>query len=147
MGARLADFAPRLARARDDHERRVWELSYCASGSHDPFFPDDNGRCAVCGDLHGSTVDAEPYDFSAARRELETIHAYIRRHGLEQAEDGGQWGSVVGYYQPEWGEVGNTVQALEWVAAVAGEDGYFRGLEDFEPGITKAPAAQEGEGR
>jgi len=136
---RLADIAPRLAAARDAHEYHQRELDYCASGAHDSYFPDDNGRCPVCGDLHGSTLDGEPYDFNAARRELLAVHAYLRRFGLEQLEGSGQWGRVQGYYEVEWCEVGNTVQAIEWCASVVSEDAYIRGLEQFHPGITEAP--------
>lgn len=137
---RLADFAPRLARARDQHESRAWRLGYCAQGCHDSEL---NGRCYTCGDLCGSTLDMEPYDFSSARRELAAIHAYVRRHGLDQAYGDGQWGYTSGYYEPEWTEVGNTIQALAWVARIEAEDSWWRGVEHFDPAITKLPAADE----
>jgi hypothetical protein len=135
----LADFAPRLAAARDAHERHASDLGWCAQGLHEG---DYNMRCEVCGDLVGSTLDEEPYDFSSARRDLLTVHAYIRRFGLVQGHGDGQWGYLVGYEEVEWNEVGNTVQALEWIGAIHSEDGYFRGLEHYEPGITKAPPVE-----
>jgi len=147
---RLADFAPRLARARDAHESLAWRLGYCASGCHDD---EPNGRCSMCGELCGSTLDTEPYDFSSARRELASIHEYIRRNGLVQAYGDGQWGYTSGYYEPEWAEVGNTVQALEWIARTEAEGSYWEGVVEFKPGFTEIPSGvgtgpsdDEGEG-
>ncbi len=143
---RLADIAPRLAAARDAHEARAWRLDYCAAGCHDSYFPFDTGRCPECGDLNGSTLDTDPYDFSAARRELTAIHAWINRH-LEQGACDGQWGYTTGYYTPEWSEVGNTVQALEYIAGTYREEGFFDGLVKYEEGITAAPPVDAEEAR
>lgn len=114
-------------------------LHWCAQGLHEQHI-DGGPLCTVCGGLAGSVLPTEPYDYPAARREVETVHAYLIANGLQQSESDGQWGHIQGYYEPEWSEVGNTVQAIEWVAQrIVGEDCYWRGVEHFQPGFTKLP--------
>lgn len=96
--------------------------------------------CAKCGDHVGSVLSEEPYDYSAARRELEAIHAYLRAEwNIVQAHGDGEWGQMTGYYEPEWDEWGGTVEALRKIARIERFEGYCRA--QIEQGTTTKSGA------
>jgi hypothetical protein len=85
--------------------------------------------CSACGEHIGSVLSTDPYDYGAARRELEAIHAFVRAYGMEQGSDG-EWGRVLGYEEPEWDEIGGTVEALKWIASQEGYGGFCQGMAE-----------------
>lgn len=89
--------------------------------------------CEKCGEHIGSVLSTEPYDYGAARRELEAIHQFLRDEaGIGQAFDDGDWGVVEGYYEPEWTEWGGTVEALRKLMGIKGFEGYYSGRGPIE---------------
>jgi len=101
-----------------------FESNPCAHGVHEQHV-DGRWRCLECGEPAGSTLNTEPYDYPQARAELETVHAWLRKHGLEQSAGDGQWGYKDSWPVDEWNEVGNTVQAIEWVGRIEFERGVY----------------------
>lgn len=92
----------------------------CAKYGHWQVHEGGPTTCRACGELIGSTVSKEPYDFAAARRELEAIHAFLRKKcGIEQSDGDGEWGAMSGGLSPEWDEWGSTVDVIR--ALVQGE--------------------------
>lgn len=86
----------------------------------------DAGRCGRCDAIVGSTVASDPYDYSSARRELESIHAFLKSQGMEQSEGDGQWGYVSSTQAGiEWNELGTTtVEAIEHLIHQEGYGGW-----------------------
>lgn len=81
--------------------------------------------CEKCGEHIGSVLSTEPYDYGAARRELEAVHQFLRDEaGIDQSVGDGEWGVVEGYYEPEWTEWGGTVEALRKLMRQEGFGGY-----------------------
>jgi hypothetical protein len=104
----------------------------CGMLNHDI---DGPGLCKTCGEHVGSVVSREPYDYGAARRELEAVHAFLRQEAGIGQDDDGEWGVVEGYYEPEWTEWGGTVEALRKLVDNAGFEGYCRA--QVESGIAE----------
>lgn len=106
----------------------------CGGGRHNAL---PSGICTDCGQPAGSVLSAEPYDYGAARRELEAVHDFLRAFGLEQHPVDGEWGQMTGYYEREWDEAGNTVEALRQVI----NEARLVGLYEAPPGMELRPLA------
>lgn len=79
--------------------------------------------CAKCGEHIKSVLPTEPYDYGAARRELEAIHRFLAEHFDRDPE--GEWGNVCrGHDFVEWDEVGGSVEAIRKLISAEWFGGY-----------------------
>lgn len=105
--------------------------NWCRQGLHDVMVG-GQPMCCNCGELVGSVIAGEPYDYSHARRDIESVHALLFRYGLLQSEGDGQWGYITGYETQEWSEVGNTVQAIQHVMQGDAMGVYYKARAEAE---------------
>lgn len=114
------------------------DAQLCASRGH---VVDGPALCPRCGEHVGSVLSTEPYDYGAARRELEAVHRFLREEaGIGQSFDG-EWGVVEGYYEPQWTEWGGTVEALRKLVNVKGYESYCIGRGPLEAVLHQLIAA------